>query len=232
MQKAIEAIKKVAEQTDRVILFHSASGKDSIALLDLIHPHFKEVVCVFMYIVKDLEHINRYINYATSKYENVRFVQVPHYALFSYMKFGYMGCARNPKQKQYNMMALTDLVREKYGIEWAFFGFKQSDSMNRRLMLRGYQDEAINFEQKKCYPLSQYKNNDILQYIERNSLVKPESYGVGAQSSGTSINDLDYLLFLRENYPNDLEKTKKQFPGVERLLFEHDYQNQNQDHKK
>lgn len=227
MQKAIEAIKKVAEQTDRVILFHSASGKDSIALLDLIHPHFKEVVCVFMYIVKDLEHINRYINYAISKYPKARFVQVPHYALLSYIKYGYMGCVKNPKQKQYNMMALTDIVREKYGIEWAFFGFKQSDSMNRRLMLRGYQDEAINFDQKKCYPLSQYKNKDILQYIESNRLVKPESYGAGAQSSGTSINDLGYLLFLRNNYPNDLIKTIKQFPMVERVLFEHDYENEN-----
>ena len=67
MKKAIDIIKTIAERTDRVILFHSASGKDSIALLDLISPYFKEIVCVYMYVVKDLSHINRYINYACNK---------------------------------------------------------------------------------------------------------------------------------------------------------------------
>ena len=71
MKRAIDIIKTIAERTDRVILFHSASGKDSIALLDLISPYFKEIVCVYMYVVKDLSHINRYINYACNKYPNV-----------------------------------------------------------------------------------------------------------------------------------------------------------------
>ena len=50
------------------------------------------------------------------------------------------------------MAQLTDIIREKYNIEWAFFGFKQSDSMNRRLMLRTYKLNGINEVQKKCYP--------------------------------------------------------------------------------
>ena len=73
MKKAIDIIKAVAKKTDRVILFHSASGKDSIALLDLISPYFKEIVCVYMYVVKDLSHINRYINYACKKYPNMKY---------------------------------------------------------------------------------------------------------------------------------------------------------------
>lgn len=53
MDKAIDIIKNVALKADRVILFHSASGKDSITLLDLISPYFKDIVCVYMYVVKD-----------------------------------------------------------------------------------------------------------------------------------------------------------------------------------
>ena len=79
MDKAIDIIKNVALKADRVILFHSASGKDSITLLDLISPYFKDIVCVYMYVVKDLSHINRYINYACNKYHNVKFVQIPHF---------------------------------------------------------------------------------------------------------------------------------------------------------
>lgn len=224
MKKAIDIIKTIAERTDRVILFHSASGKDSIALLDLISPYFKEIVCVYMYVVKDLSHINRYINYACNKYPNVKYVQIPHFAVYSYRRIGYMGCEKNEKQKLYSMAQLTDIVREKYNIEWAFFGFKQSDSMNRRLMLRTYDMNGINEAQKKCYPLSEYKNKDVMDYISRAGLIKPESYDSKHQSSGTDITDINYLLFLRNRFPGDLQKVINEYPLVERRLFEYDYE--------
>lgn len=223
MEKAIIAIKAVAEKTDRVILFHSASGKDSIALLNLLSPHFKEILCVYMYVVKDLSHINRYINYACKKYPNVKYIQIPHFALYSYRKSGYMGCVQDETQKLYNLSQLTEIVRATYEIEWAFFGFKQSDSMNRRLMLRSYKMNSINENQKKCFPLSEYKNADVLKYIEEKCLVKPEKYGI-SQSAGVDISDINYLLFLRNNYPNDLRKITNEFPLVERILFEYDYE--------
>lgn len=223
MRKASETLKEIASKTDKVILFHSASGKDSIALLDLCAPYFKEVVCVFMYVVKDLEHIRRYINYAERKYPNCHFVQVPHYALFSYIKTGYLGCKANPKQRQYSLAEITEKIRERTGIDWALFGFKQSDSMNRRVMLRTYRDEAICDASRKAYPLSHYKNGDVRRYICKRNLIPPESYGMG-QSCGTDISDTDYLLFLREKFPEDLKKVFAKFPHAERNLFEYDYE--------
>ena len=134
-----------------------------------------------------------------------------------------MGCAKNVKQKKYNMSQLTDVIRVRYGIEWAIYGFKQSDSMNRRLMLRTYENGAINKAQKKAYPLSCYKNKDVLDYIRKNNLIKPEAYGK-SQSSGTNISDLYYLLWLRKNFPEDLKRIIRVYPFVERLLFEYDYE--------
>lgn len=122
------------------------------------------------------------------------------------------------------MAQLTDIVREKYNIEWAFFGFKQSDSMNRRLMLRTYDMNGINEAQKKCYPLSEYKNKDVMDYISRAGLIKPESYDSKHQSSGTDITDINYLLFLRNRFPGDLQKVINEYPLVERKLFEYDYE--------
>lgn len=134
-----------------------------------------------------------------------------------------MGRERNERQRLYTMAQLTDIVRERTGIEWAFFGFKQSDSMNRRLMLRGYEMSAINEKSKKCYPLSEYKNGDVLAYIEARGLVRPEKYSV-SQSSGTDISDINYLLFLRDNYPEDLGLVLSEYPLVERILFEYDHE--------
>jgi sulfate adenylyltransferase subunit 2 len=222
MERAIEVIDGIARRTDMALLFHSASGKDSIAMLDLIAPRFRRVVCVYMYITKGLEHINRYINWAQSRYTNATFVQVPHYAVSSYIKYGFLGCKQNPKQKIVTLADITYLARRQYGIEWAFFGFKQSDSLNRRVMLRTYDMEAICEKTKKAYPLSTYKNADILAYIERNGLIRPERYGVH-QSAGTAVNDIGYLLWLRDNFPNDLGKVIATYPMTERILFEHDY---------
>lgn len=80
IQIANRVIKTVSQKADRAILFYSC-GKDSLALLDLMAPHFKEIICVFMYFAKDLEHINRYIRWAESKYPNIKVLQVPHWNL-------------------------------------------------------------------------------------------------------------------------------------------------------
>lgn len=222
MEKAIKAIREIATKTDKAILFHSASGKDSIALLDLMHPYFKEIVCVFMYTVKGMEHINRYIAWACKKYPNVRFIQIPHYGIYSYVKVGFFGCKKNEKQRKYTLEQLTDIVRERTGIQWTFFGFKQSDSMNRCLMLRGYKNEAINEKTMKAYPLSQYKNADVLRYIDDNHLIRPEKYGGEKQSAGADITDIFYLLYLRDNFPGDLQKIYAEYPMAERLVYEYE----------
>ena len=222
MERAINVIRTVASTTDRAVLFSSASGKDSIALLEMMYPYFREIVCIYMYAVKDLEHINRYIGWAQSRYPNARFVQVPHYSVYSFIKVGFLGCRKNPKQKLWTLAEITDKVMERFGVEWAFFGFKQSDSLNRRLMLRTYTDGAICEKTKKCYPLSTYKNADVLRYIEDHHLIRPETYGGESQSSGTDITDIHYLLYLREHFPDDLQRLFGMYPMAERILFEHD----------
>lgn len=233
MKEAINVIRKIAAITDKAVLFHSATGKDSIALLHLMHPYFKEILCVFMYAVRDLEHVNKYIGWAQRRYPNTRFVQIPHMAVYSEVRTGFLGCSQNPNQKLYSLSDLTDIVRVRYNIEWAFFGFKQSDSFKRRLMLRNYTPEkgeydlqAINYKSKKAYPLSVYKNGDILRYIEDNGLIRPESYGGKGQSSGCDPSNVEYLLWLEKNSPRDLQKVYSAYPQAERLIFNYK-QNEN-----
>ena len=223
LERAKQVIDEVAKETDSILLFHSLSGKDSIALLDLCYPRFKRVVCVFMYVVKDLEHINVYYRYAKSRYPNVEFIQVPHYAKYSYIKIGFMGCKKNEKQRQWNLSDITEKVKQKTGIEWACFGFKQSDSLNRRLMLRNHKQlrlEAIFDKKKNFYPLSTYKNGDVLAYIEKEHLKSPETYGGKGQSCGTDITSNDYLEYLEKNYPGDLEKIYAEFPLCRLVLHD------------
>lgn len=225
LERAKLVIDEVAKHTDEIILFHSLSGKDSITLLDLCYPKFRRVVCVFMYIVKDLDHIREYYDYAKTRYPNVEFIQVPHYALYSYIKYGFMGCRKNPKQRLWNLSEIAERIKKKVGIEWTCYGFKQSDSLNRRIMLRTYVGErgsmeAINWKSKKFYPLSTYYNRDVKAYIAKEHLKQPEAYGGKGQSCGTDITDLNYHVYLRDNYPQDLERIYAVFPMTRVVLMD------------
>ena len=48
--------------------------------------------------------------------QNVKYIQIPHFAVYSFRRIGYLGCIKNEKQKLYNMAQLTDIVREKYNM--------------------------------------------------------------------------------------------------------------------
>lgn len=193
-------------------------GKDSLVLLDLLYPKFRRILCVFMYFVKDLEHINRWIKWAQAKYPNAEFIQVPHWNLTYILRSG-LYCVANPKVKTMKLADVVKAIRLKYGIEYCFLGMKKADGMNRRLMLKGYEENG--YENKGLvYPLADWTQKDILSYMRQHNLPTPIRYSLKA-SSGIGFNE-DCLLWMRENYPQDLEKIYKVFPMAERVLFEYD----------
>ena len=220
VEVAYKSIDAIRAKSDSAILFLSL-GKDSLVLLDLIYSRFEKVVCVFMYFVKDLEHINRWIGWVKAKYPKIEFVQVPHWNL-TYILRGGLYCVPNPKVK---LLKLTDVVkamRLKYGIQYAFLGMKKADGMNRRLMLNGYKDNDYE-NNGLVYPLAEWNQRDILAYMKQNGLPEPVRYCLKA-SSGIGFN-LDCFLWLEKNYPQDLERIYRCFPMAERILWEHHSKN-------
>ena len=217
-QHSSKVIATVTNQTDRVLLFYSC-GKDSIAMLDMVAPHFKEVVCVFMYFVKGLNHINRFINYSKSKYNNVTFLEVPHWNLSRALKIG-LFCQPQKDVKILKLADVVERVRAHTGIDWCFLGMKQSDSLNRRLMLRTYEDEAINIKSKIAYPLSLWKKKEVLAYIKFHNLPTPVEY---FKEAGNGLwFDIKVFLWLKKNEPEDLQKILKAFPLSEKILFDYE----------
>jgi sulfate adenylyltransferase subunit 2 len=211
-------ISTVSGNTGRVILFYSG-GKDSIALLNLMYPHFKEIICVFMYFVKDLEHINIFLRDALIRYPNVQLVQVPHWGLTHIFRAGVL-CPKH----YVRAMTIKDIdegMRIKYGVGYTFYGMKKNDSIHRRLMLNTYGHGGMLSGTNKVYPLADWSNKDVLRYIQINRLPSPIQYST-LSSNGVTF-DINVLLYCRKNYPDDLKKIFNTFPLAERLLFEYDY---------
>jgi len=215
-----EIINNLRKETNEVILFHSATGKDSIMLLDLLSKNFDKVYCVFMYLVKDLDYENRYINWSLKKYSNVEFHQTPHYALYSFIKHGYLGIKKDGKQTKTTIKQIDSRFRIKLNLQYSVYGFKKSDGITRRLMLNTYLNGISNT--KKAYPLMDLKNSDVLNYIKDNNLIMPFNYGTTKPSSGCDISTPEFQDYLRCKYPNDLQKIYNQFPLAQTILFKYD----------
>lgn len=214
---AKQYIDLVHEKSNEAILFCSL-GKDSLVLLDLLYPKFDRLVCVFMYFVKDLGHINRWIGWVKAKYPKVEFIQVPHWNLTYILRCG-MYSVPNPKVKLLKLADVVKSMRLTYGIQYVFLGMKKADGMNRRLMLKGYEESGYE-NNGLCYPLADWTQKDIISYMKQHNLPEPIRYGLKA-SNGVGFN-LDCFLWLRENYPQDLEKIYRVFPMSRRILYEYD----------
>lgn len=218
LEMAKHILDVVAEKTDSIVLFHSLSGKDSIVMLDLCYPRFKKIVVVYLYVIPNLRHLNKYANYIKMKYPNVQLVQSKHYALYNYEAFGFMGAEKTEVQRQWRLRDIATMICSKTGIHWSAYGFKQTDSLQRRLMLKNYDMEAVEWNTQKVYPLSSYTNKEVLQYIKKNNLKTPENYGEKSRSIGTDITSPVYLNWLKENSPEDLERVLEIFPLCRTLM--------------
>jgi len=217
----LEIIKKIKESNDSVILFHSATGKDSIMLCDLLSKSFKRVICVFMYIVKNLQYENNYIEWATLKYANIEFIQVPHYAVYSFLRAGYLGIKKDESICKMKISKIDELIRKQTCINFSIYGFKKNDGLTRRLMLNNLID-GINHKTNKGYPLMDLKNSEVLDYIKDNDLIKPFCYDLKKPSSGCDISQPKFLQYLKNKYPKDLQKVFEQYPMTEAALFNYE----------
>ena len=129
-ERTYKSIDSIRQKSDVCILFCSL-GKDSLVLLDMLYQKFERIVCVFMYFVKDLEHINRWIGWVKAKYPKIEFVQVPHWNLTYILRSG-LYCVPNPKIKLLKLADVIKAMQLKYGIYYTFLGMKTADDKNRR----------------------------------------------------------------------------------------------------
>lgn len=218
LEQALDTIRFVRQQSEECIVFNSC-GKDSLVTLDLVAPYFKKVVCVFMYFVPGLEHIEKFLSFSLRRYRNVEVLQLPHWNL-SYVKRGGMYCIPDPKQKLLKLRNVIDQAREQTGINPVFLGMKKADSMNRRLMLNTY--EAAHYTNGgMAYPLATWTQKEVLAYMQQKRLPMPVRYGKNA-SNGIGFN-LDCFLWMEKNAPADLRRMYEAFPLSQRILFEYHY---------
>ena len=224
-------IRSVRKQTDTAVLFYSAGGKDSIAMLDMLAKEFEDVICYYMYLIPNLDHVQPYIKWATTYYNNVEIRQIQHFQMDYFKKLGLFCDADsryNLPKKDPNSLRVRKIgdieqsVREQTGINYVFSGMKGVDGYMKRMRLLTFKKRNGTYISEKgmVYPLAEWTNKEVLQYIKTKNLIKPFYYGEGV-SQGFSIT-LDVLTLLKAYYPRDYKRTLEVFPYAETLIFDYE----------
>ena len=222
-------IRSVRKQTGTAVLFYSAGGKDSIALLDMLAKEFEKVICYYMYLIPNLDHVQPYIKWAETHYGNVTVCQIEHFQMDYFRKGGYF-CDADPRFQlpkkdpiALRVRKIGDIeqwVREQTGIKFAFSGMKGQDGYMKRMRLKRFSHTGYITEKGMVYPLATWTNAEVLQYISSKNLIKPFVYGDGV-SQGFTIT-LDVLTLLKAYYPRDYRRTLEVFPFAETLIFDYE----------
>lgn len=229
--ETMSIIRSVRKKTDTAVLFYSAGGKDSIVLLDMLAKEFEHVICYYMYLVPNLDHIAPYIRWAYTYYNNIEVRQIQHFQMDYFKKLG-LFCDADPRYKlpkkdpnSLRVRKIGDVERwvcEQTGINYAFSGMKGVDGYMKRMRLLTFKKRNGTYISEKgmVYPLAEWTNKDVLQYIKVKNLIKPFYYGEGV-SQGFSIT-LDVLTLLKAYYPRDYMRTLVVFPYAESLIFDYE----------
>lgn len=228
-QETMSIIRSVRKQTGTAVLFYSAGGKDSIALLDMLAKEFVRVICYYMYLIPNLDHVQPYIRWAETHYGNVEVRKIEHFQMDYFRKGGYF-CDADPRfqlpKKDPNALRVRKIgdieqwVREQTGIKFAFSGMKGQDGYMKRMRLKRFAHTGYITEKGMVYPLATWTNKEVLQYICSKNLIKPFVYGDGV-SQGFTIT-LDVLTLLKAYYPKDYRRTLEVFPYAETLIFDYE----------
>lgn len=215
MESALDCINSVRSQTDTIAIALSL-GKDSIVTLDLCYPRFNRIVCFFMYWVKGLTHIQRWIDWVKAKYPRIEFVEIPHWNL-SYLLRSGLYCTPQPKVKLIKLADVCETIRVTYNVQYIALGMKKADGMNRLLMIKRFEEQHY-VNNNLVYPLADWNQKDILAYMKQRHLPEPVRYGKKASSSlGFSA---DCFKWMYKYFPEDLIKVYDVFPLARRILFE------------
>jgi 3'-phosphoadenosine 5'-phosphosulfate sulfotransferase (PAPS reductase)/FAD synthetase len=204
---SVDTVKQINELLNgEPIIVMFSTGKDSICMTDLLMQGYsgpKEFV--YLYFVQGLEIKQRIIDYYET-YWHIKIHQQPDPTSLS-MKTG----------KKYRLADVEHGLRAKYNISYIAQGIRRNESMARRGML-AHLPYGIDERNKKLYPIADFSDKMVMSYVKLHKLPLPIEYNHGAKHD-FSVPDVDDLVYLKNNFPNDYRKVIEEFPHLEAMVW-------------
>lgn len=227
MEKISFLFRRMKVIKDQPVLVAYSGGKDSIVCLDMACQIFSHVECYFLYLVKGISFIENYMEWARQKY-GVKIHYLPHPLLFDIYKYGVYG----PHYKQiqdipcYNFSEAEAYIKLTTGINWIMMGWKKTDCMLRRAMLKKI--DILDLKRKKIFPVEEFTGQEIREYLRLRNITLPENFG--KKSSGVGI-QAKTIKFIYEKYPEDYKLMRKKFIFLDTVLKREEMKKQDEENE-
>jgi len=160
-----------------------------------------------MYKVQGISYREKILKYYETRYK-VKIVQIPDYDLMNYQII-----QSNSKKGKIKIGDIENYLRRKLNISYIVYGQKNTDGFMTKLKIHTGIDQKF----KRFYPVAIWTDNEIFEYIKKNKLPLSPEYQVGFKNIDTFKGEP--LLYIYNNYPDDYQKIKKQFPHIEADLL-------------
>lgn len=215
-----ELCQQMAQECDTAILAFS-TGKDSIAAWLQMRKYFKRIVPYYCYCVPRLEFVEKSLAYYEDFF-GTHIYRLPHRSLYRWLRGMVFQSpphvtkveALDLPGEEYDDAMIGELVRELGRLPDGAYvgtGVRMADSPMRRvgLMTHG----CINHNQKRFYPVYDWKKADLLAAFDESGVKLPPDYKL----FGRTFDGIDYRFLkpIKEHYPKDYEKILEWFPLAE-----------------
>lgn len=220
-----ETIDWVRIRTDTILLAFSC-GKDSIALWLELRKHFARIIPFYMYLVPNLEFVDRSLAYYESWF-GCWIARYPHPSLYRMLNHGVFQPPENQqvilsaRLPEFSYSDVYEILREKHSLAngWAASGVRSCDSPYRRIAISRY--GPINHKSSQFYPIHDWNMDRVVSEIAQSGCKLPPDYRL----FGRSFDGIDarFLRPLRDNYPRDYKRILEYFPLAELELKRCEY---------
>lgn len=219
-----ELCMQMASECDTAIVAFS-TGKDSIAAWLQMRKHFKHIIPYYCYIVPGLEFVEKSLAYYEDFF-GCHIYRMPHRSLYRLMRNMVFQSPPHVTKiesmelpgEEYDDFMIGEIIRQAGDLPAGAYvgtGVRMADSPMRRIGIKTH--GAINHNQKKFYPIYDWRKADLLAAFDATGVKLPVDYKL----FGRTFDGLDYrfLKAIKENYPRDYERIITWFPLAELELF-------------
>lgn len=214
----------MSAECDTCILAFS-TGKDSIAAWLQLRKYFKRIIPYYCYSVPGLKFVEDSLRYYEEFFET-RIYRMEHRSFYRKLNaLVFQPPEHYAKLKQmdlpgdeYDDELIGELIREAGQLPTAAYvatGVRMADSPRRRISIK--KNGAINHNQKRFYPVYDWKKADLLTAIDEAGVKLPVDYKL----FGRTFDGLDYRFLkpIKENFPDDYAKIIEWYPLAELELY-------------
>lgn len=219
-----ELCEQMARECDTAILAFSC-GKDSIAAWLQMRKYFKHIVPYYCYIVPGLEVVEKSLSYYEDFF-GCHIYRLPHRSLYRFLRGMVFQSpphvtkieALSIPGDEYDDYMIGEIVRQSASLPAGAYvgtGVRMADSPMRRIGIKTH--GAINHNQKKFFPVYDWRKADLIAAIDDARVKLPVDYKL----FGRTFDGIDYRFLkpIKEHFPRDYERIITWYPLAELELY-------------